>query len=261
MSANILRSSLSKSRHQFRFDKEEIEACVISVLILAFIVSFNKWGEGDAFDFGVGLINLFQAVIILSLILGFQLITTKLMALHWGYRAEFKIWWYGILIGLVLAFLSASFTSSLGKTTVIWFLAPGGVFFHHLAARRLGWFRYGVNMKETGICCMLGSFSIIFLAIIFKILLYISPENLFFYEAMNISLWFALFSMLPIPPLNGLRVFFYSRVVYAFIFGIFIGFSILLRTNLNIFVTILLSLILGVIIWVLNLWKGEPHWA
>lgn len=252
-----LKDFISKFRHYFRFNKSEIEASVISVLVLAFIVSFGEWGVGDTFDFNIGLINLFESIIIVGIVLGSHIIAIKLMALQWGYRAEFKLWWYGLLIGLGLAFFSASLTGSAGYPFVFWFLAPGGIFFHHLAVHRLGWFRYGVNMLETGLSCLVGSLSTIFLALFFKILLIIFPESAFLYKGMVVSLWFAFFSMLPIPPLNGSRIFFYSRPVFAFMFGIVVGALILLRTDISIFLMIIFTLIIGVIVWVLHLWKVE----
>ncbi|TKJ17471.1 hypothetical protein CEE44_02970 [Candidatus Woesearchaeota archaeon B3_Woes] len=251
------RNFISKFRHYFRFNKSEIEASVISVLVLAFIVSFGEWGAGDAFDFNVGLINLFESIIIVGIVLGSHLIVIKLIALYWGYRAEFKLWWYGLLTGLGLAFFSASLTGSVGHPFVLWVLAPGGIFFHHMSVHRLGWFRYGVNMIETGLCCMWGSLSTVFLALFFKILLVVFPGSLFFYKGMVVSLWFAFFSILPIPPLNGSRLFFYSRATYAFVFGSILGATFLIISNLNIFLIILLSLVVGVIIWVLHLWKVE----
>jgi hypothetical protein len=252
------RDYVSKIRHYFRFSKEEIEACVISVLVMAFIISFDEWGYSNAFDFNVGLGNFISAIIIASMVFGFQIAVIKFMALLWGYRAEFKLWWYGVIIGLGLCFLSGSFSNDVaGASVIVWFLTPGGVFFHHMPAQRFGWFRYGVNMTETGICCMLGSISNVLLAIIFKILLNFFPESAFLYKAMIVSLWFAFFTMLPIPPLNGSRVFFWSRITYPVVMGGIIGANVLLRTPLNIFLTILISFIFGMILWFINLRKVE----
>jgi Zn-dependent protease len=257
MAMYSFRDFLSKLRHHFRFSKEEIEACVISVLVMAFIVSFNEWGHGTEFDFNIGLANLIRAIVIVGVILAVHVIVIKLQAIQYGYRAEFKIWWYGLMIGLGLAFLSASITGGSGKFPVVWFLAPGGIFFHHLAVHRLGWFRYGVNQMETGHCYLMGSISTLVLAYIFKILLYIFPESQFFYKAMVVALWFALFTLLPIPPLVGSHMFFWSRLVYVFYLGIVVGINIFLRLDLNIFIILLLSLVVGLIFWGLMLWKVE----
>lgn len=240
---------LSKFRHYFRFSKEEIEACVISVLALAFIVSFDEWGYGTNFDFNVGLINFIKAIFIVGIVLGVQIVVTKIQALQWGFRAEFKLWWYGIIIGLGLCFFSGSITNSLGAVTVVWFLAPGGIFFHHLAAHRLGWFRYGVNLMETGLCAMLGSLSSILLAFIAKIFLYFFPDSLFFAKFLSVCLWIGLFTLLPIPPLNGSRVFFWSRLTFAIVFGSIIGANIFFRLDINLILMLILSFLIGVIVW------------
>ena len=113
------RDMISRFRHYLRFSKEEIEACTISVLVMAFIVSFDKWGNGNQFDFGVGLINLIYSIIIVGIVLGTQVTVIKIVALYYGYRGEFKMWWYGLIIGLVICFLSGSLTSGLNKTTII----------------------------------------------------------------------------------------------------------------------------------------------
>jgi Zn-dependent protease len=257
MVMTTFRDFLSKFRHYFRFSKEEIEACVISVLALAFIVSFDEWGYGDKFDFNVGLSHFLSAIVIVGIVLGLQIVVTKIQALQWGFRAEYKLWWYGIIIGLGVAFFSGTVINQAGGAFIIWFLAPGGIFFHHMSYHRLGWFRYGVNLTETALCCLLGSLSSIALAIVIKLLLYIFPESLFLYKFLVVSLWLAFFSILPIPPLNGSRIFFWSRIAYPMLLGGIIGASILLRTPLSIFWTIVCSLLLGVIFWALNLWKIE----
>jgi len=251
------RNYISKFRHYFRFSKEEIEACVISVLVMAFIISFHEWGYGNKFDFNIGLVNYIRAIFIIGIILLVQIVAIKMQAIKAGYRAEFKLWWYGLIIGLGLAFLSASLTKGVGKVPVIWFLAPGGVLFHHMAVHRLGSFRYGLNKMQMGWSCLMGIFSTIGLAVIFKILLNFFPENLFIYKLMVVSLWFAFFSMWPIPPLVGATMFYWSRLTYFFIFGIVIGFNILLRIKMSLWIIALLSLILGILVWAFILWKVE----
>jgi len=245
-----LKNYISKFRHYFRFSKQEIEAAIISVCLLAFIVSFQEWG-GQTFELGTGLFNLFIAIIIVGFVLGTQIIVTKLQSLKVGYRAEFKIWWYGLAIGLILVFLTR------GK---LWFLAPGGFFFHHLATHRLGWFRYGLNMKETAISCLAGSFATLMIAVVARLLLFVMPESIILGKILTFSLWIALFSMLPFAPLTGSRVFFFSRLTYFFILGVYIGAAILLNIEgLNLFITLLLSIVVGGIVWGIYLWRVESN--
>jgi len=251
MIMNTFKDFLVKLRHYFRFSKEEIEACAISVLVLGFIVSFHEWGYGDKFDFSIGLLNWIKSIIIVGFILLAHIVAVKLKALYYGYRAEYKIWWYGIFIGLGLAFVTGSIVK--GNASVIWFLAPGGFFFHHMAQHRLGWFRYGVNMLETGWSLTYGVLSTVLLAIVFRLFLFVFPGSAFLYKAMVISLWFSFFMMLPIPPLSGSRIFFWSRLFYAFVFGVVIGVNLFLRFNINILWVMLISLVVGIIVWLLQL--------
>ena len=167
------RDYITRFRHYFRFSKEEIEACLISTLVMAFIISFNEWGYGNQFDFNIGLINYIRAIFVVAIVLLIQIVSIKIYSLRVGYRAEFKLWWYGLIIGLGLAFLSASLTKGASKSTIIWFLAPGGVFLHHLASQRLGWFRYGINIhNEAGWCLMYGIIGTLLVSVISKFLLH-----------------------------------------------------------------------------------------
>ena len=250
------RDYASRFRHYFRFSKEEIEACLISTLVMAFIISFNEWGYGTQFDFNIGLINFIRAIFVVGIVLLVQIVSIKAYSLRVGYRAEFKLWWYGLIIGLGLAFLSASLTRGAAKSTIVWFLAPGGIFVHHLAIQRLGWFRYGVNVwNEAGWCLMYGIIGTVGLSVLSKLLLYIFPGSGFLSKLMVVSLWFAFFSMLPIPPLIGSRLFFWSRPTYFFTFGIVIGFIILLQLSIPLWSVFVFSLILGLIVWIFYLWR------
>jgi Zn-dependent protease len=248
---NTFKDFLVKLKRYFRFSKEEIEACIISILVLAFIISFHEWGYGNKFDFNIGLWNWLKSIIIVGIVLLFHVISVKLKALYYGYRAEYKIWWYGLLIGLGMAFFTGSMVK--GGGAVFWILAPGGFFFHHMAQHRLGWFRYGVNMMETGWSLTYGILSTVVLAMIFRLMLFVFPGSVFLYKAMVVSLWFAFFMMLPIPPLSGSRIFFWSRLFYAFVFGMVIGVNLVLRFNINILWVLLVSLIVGILVWLLQL--------
>jgi len=94
-------------------------------------------------------------------------------------------------------------------------------------------------------------------AIVFKLLLYAFPGSLFLEKGMIVALWFAVFSILPIPPLHGSKLFFWSRGTYATLLGGVIAFNFLLRTDLSIFLTLLFSFLFGIIISILNFWKVE----
>ena len=67
----------------------------------------------------------------------------RVAALHSGFRAEYQLWWYGIAVGLIITVLSK------GK---VWVFVPGAVMIHHLVIHRLGYFRYGSNVRHEHDC-------------------------------------------------------------------------------------------------------------
>jgi len=226
-----------KIKRYFIFSREEVKDLIVTIFFLAFFVSFREWGV-DKFELSTGLWNLFNSMIIVTLAVLVNNSVQRISALQVGIRVEYRIWWYGIIIGLILVFASNG---------SLWFLAAGGIVFHHLAAHRLGFFRYGLNQKVMGVVSFLGPLSNVGLAVIFKILLLIFPTNILIKKAIIVNLWYAIFNMLPIPPLPGLNTMFFSRVVYFLVFGSIIGITFLLMLNVNIVLAILGAFFVGVL--------------
>jgi len=234
-----------KIKEHFKFSKEEIKATAISILIFAFIISFNEWGYGEKFDFFIGLRNLFSAILIMTLTILLHLSAQKIAGLHVGFKVEYKLWWYGLLISLVLCILS--------KGKIWWLFIPGGIFLHHLSGHRLGFFRYGVNTLAMGVIALIGPVANIILATILKniqIYLPFIPVNLVLLQKVFAVNWaFAVCTLLPIPPLDGSRVFFQSRLIYMFVFGSILGYAILV--NVFHIYSFIWALVIGFIIYLL----------
>ncbi len=83
-----------------------------------------------------------------------------------------------------------------------------------------------------------------------KVLLIAFPHSWFLQKALLINLIYAVCSMLPIPSLDGINVFFAGRVFYAFAYGLILGIALLIYWA-NIWLTIIGGLIIGVAIWLL----------
>ena len=90
---------------KIRFEKEEIVSFAITAFILSFILSFKNWGT-DTFDLGYGLGHLFLTIIIVVISLYTKLVIQKYTAHKVGFDATFKHWTLGLVLGLILAFLS-----------------------------------------------------------------------------------------------------------------------------------------------------------
>ncbi len=227
-------------KQYFKFSNDEIKAIIVTTIILGFVASFSEWGK-DVFDFKIGFINYFNAALIVGLAILVRVSVQRIAGLWVGLRVEYKEWFLGLMISLVLVFVTK------GK---LMFLVPGGIFLHFLERQRLGSFRYGLSYGTVGFVCFWGVVANVFLATVFKVLSLMMPYNPLLAKAVIINMWMALFSMLPIPPLDGSRIFFAVRGMYVFVYGVIIGWALLLNFT-TIFYTIIGALVIGTIIAVI----------
>jgi Zn-dependent protease len=61
---------------------------------------------------------------------------------------------------------------------------------------------------------------------------------------------FLIISMIPIPPLDGSKIYFGSRMTYMFVMPAIIAAAILLTINIPVFLSIVISLLIAVILWI-----------
>ncbi len=191
-------------KQHFRFSRQELQGIIGGILITGFIFSFRYWGV-EEFDMLYGLKNLLITTLAAAVAYFGHISCQKLYAMTAGNVAEFKTWWAGLLIGVVLAFVSA------GHLTLV---LAGGAGLVLMVRQRLGQFRYGYSTEEqavTGLWGMLGS---LIFAALFRIGNLWLPESLFFERGIMISLIFAICSVLPLPWLDGLNTFFGARGIY-----------------------------------------------
>lgn len=243
----------AKIKRYYKFSPAELRGIIISILVIAFIISFDEWGYGANINISVGLLNLGNAILITALTLLVRHSAQRIGALQIGFTAEYRMWTWGLLLGLVLAFVSNG---------NIWLLMPAGIVCHHLAGHRLGWFRYGINYYAVGIVALWGPLANVLLVIFFKIISTMIYNPLI-EKAILLNIGMAIWTMLPIPPMDGSRVFFGSRLTYIFSLAFIIFACLLLYAKISIFVSIAGAFILGLIAWLLyyiylerRLWGG-----
>ena len=99
----------------------------------------------------------------------------RIYALHYGLEAKYRIWWYGVLVAVLITFLTKGY---------IVLAIPGGMVFVIIAGYRLGEFRYGLNYFALGTIAMMGPIANMLLALFFKFMLYFSPANPLIQKAM-----------------------------------------------------------------------------
>ncbi len=188
-----------------QFSKEEIRDIALAIAALSFILVVNPL-PNLGIDFGV------IPGYLIGIILGFVLheLAHKGMANRLGAEAFFKLWPYGVVFGLMLALISS------------WkFLAPGAVVVY---GHKFGRWKYrldrvfttphgaALSTGEMGLISVAGPIVNIILAFVFM-----SSPNIIFQQIAYINAFLAVFNLLPIPPLDGSKVFLWNAVIWLFV--------------------------------------------
>lgn len=123
----------------------------------------------------------------------------KFIAQRYGYWAEFRMWPMGLVLALV--------TSLIGFI----FAAPGATYISGTS----------ITKEENGKISLAGPLTNVAVAAVFLPIWFFSNTLFTFFlgfEGMYINIFLALFNLLPIMPLDGAKVFGWSRVKWAAIF-------------------------------------------
>ena len=222
----------ARIKDYFSFEKQELAILIPAIFVTAFIFSFRDWGETN-FQFWTGLGNLIVVSIIVTISFFARLSWQKIYALKEGYRAEFRGWWTGILIALLLAVISN------GRLTLV---LIGGIVSSLMIRHRLGEFRYGHSYLDNAKISFHGVVVNLILALFFAVGLYLFPYSYFFTKGLMLNWIMALCASFPLPQLDGLNIYFGSRPLYYATLALVAVFGILLLTKTQ------LGLILSVVI-------------
>jgi hypothetical protein len=228
-----------KIKRYYRFNKLEARGFAIAILVISFVISFRNWGTVE-FNFAEGLGNLLQAVIIVAFSVLIHDAGQRIWGLAIGYKIEFKMWTFGLLASLAAVFLTN------GR---FWLIVPGGFLIHHLAGHRLGWFRYGINYFGQAMVALAGPLFTLMLIILLKISNAIFP-GAFLEKAILFNIIYLITSVIPIPPLDGSKMFFGSRLAYAFLMPALIIAAIMLMIDIPVILSLILSMLVAVVLWI-----------
>lgn len=194
-------------------DKNEILEILICTLALALGFTIAFAGLGALFSSPIE----FALFFILSIVCigsGFILheMSHKLVALYYGAHARFKMWFNGLVIMLV------------GATFGILFAAPGAVYIY---AKK-------ISLRANGIISLAGPATNFILVLFFLFLNSVLPLNQYFsfltdplpgfglfYGVVHVwrfaaalNLVLGLFNLIPAFPLDGSKVFYYSKLLW-----------------------------------------------
>lgn len=243
---------IDKIKRYYKFTPSELRSLAIVILVFAFIISFRDWGIGDVFDPKVGLLNFFNAILIVALSFLVHISAQRIWALATGFRHEFQMWGIGLGIALILTFVTN------GRA---WLIIPGGFIVHHLAGHRLGWFRYGINYWAIGLIAFAGPLASILFAIIFKSISGFA-FNALIQKVIIFNILYAAFSMLPIPPLDGSKIYFGSRMLYFFALPGIVAAAFLLYAGIAIWIAAFSSFLIALILWILYyIFFEKGYWS
>ncbi len=225
----------SRIAEYLRFSKQEVSSLIIAVLATTLIFAFD---DGRAtFSWGPWISNFIAVLVIVAFTIFVKYLIQKSAALAEGYTAEFKLWWIGIGIALIVGLITS------GKVALV---LIGGVATTFISRHRLGEFRYGFSYEDNAMVSMMGVVANILLAIFFAVLLYFTHYRLFAL-ALNLNIIMGVLSLLPFPQLDGLQIFWGSRAWYYIIVVTMLLFGVLLlsKSSIGLVLAIILAAIGG----------------
>ena len=179
-------------------DKKELFDILIAMLILT--ISFKNIFFG-IFNFSPSSFLISFFLIVPAFL--FHELMHRQVAKRFNYFARFQKWDFGLFL--------CFFTSFFGFI----FAAPGAVviypvYYYHIHP--------SVQRKASKYISLSGPLANLILALIF-LTLYLSYGNVLLKYAFFINTWFALFNLLPVPPLDGFKLFFLDRKIWIIMFS------------------------------------------
>ena len=227
---------IDKVKRYYAFSNVEIRWLIVSIPIMAFIAGFND--GRPKFELAPWLTNFFLCAIAVTIAVFVHETAHRVTGLEQGYKTSYKPFFYGLIAGLILSFMSY------GK---IIFLAYGGVAINIIEKHRLGYFRYQLGYFHLGAVSLMGPVANMVVAILFKTIP-ILPQPISD-KIVFINILFALTNMLPVPVLDGLQVMFASRWLYFLSYGAMVGISIFMLKGFTWWVVILGTILAALVFW------------
>ncbi|MCX6821243.1 MAG: hypothetical protein NTW30_00545 [Candidatus Aenigmarchaeota archaeon] len=176
------------------FTNTELRDLIIAILVLALVFSFPDFNI-----FVVSLIIVFFSYFVHEL-------GHKFVARKFGCLSTFKIWPAGILLGIMSMLFKL-----VGGWSIV-FAAPGFVEIMPYSFGRWGFKVAKLGPKEIGIISLAGVGVNVLLSIIFRMF----PGDIF-RTLSDYNGFLALFNLLPIPPLDGSKIFLWRMWIWLFL--------------------------------------------
>ncbi len=233
------RSYIDMIKRYYPFTMKEFGGLIVTIAVLTLVAGLDDKSETFVLAHWLGnLLRVFMIVVISVMV---HHTGQRLWGFKEGFTVEQYVWWYGIILALAVAFVTR------GK---IWPLAVTGTMIHHHRIHRLGEFRYGPNIHKFSIVAFAGPISCIllvtFLKVVERMITGAYSTSGFIHALFMFNLGYAAWNLLPIPPLDGSRIFFDSRNIYVLIAVSFWAYFIM---ALNGIYSYIIALLIGIVMW------------
>ena len=230
-----------KIKRECPFSQQEWIDFGIASLLIGFLVSFNAWG-GATFDLATGVRNFILATIVAALVLGIHHVAQRLWALRLDARADQKIWYAGSVASLLIIVITRG---------AVPFIAVTRTEINDLKYQRLGHYRYKLGTVGKMTAMLAGpAANLIIGLVVWAFANPIHSQGLEWFVSMNLLL--GVFSLLPIPPLEGGFLFYVSRWFFAamFVGALAAGAGYLAGiTGLMLIFVIIIGMLVGALAW------------
>jgi len=228
---------MDRIRRYFAFSRNELVALLISIVAMAFIVGFNDGNKTFVLSVFAG--NFALSLFAVAIAVFAREAAHRVFALNMGYKAQFKPFLYGLLAGIILAFMT-------NGNKWVTFLAYGGVSLNIMEKHRLGYFRYQLGYFDLGKVSLAGPLANLTVAGLVKAMTFLPPA--ISQKLILVNVIFAITNALPIPPLDGANIMFASKTFYPLVLGAIVsGGLLLLIPRFNVFLAIITSFIIGLV--------------
>ncbi len=219
-----------------KFTKLEIRDLIISSLVIAFLFSFSN----------LTLVSFLIALILVSPTFILHELAHKWIATKKGCIARYVLWPTGVILSIIFSFIS------FGRLV---FAAVGAVSISSIHPTRVGYRYVNLGREDVGHIAIAGPLTNFGLAIVGYLLSFISP--IFSYFAM-INAVIGLFNMIPFPPLDGVKVFGWSWLVWLLTTTVGVV-LVFLPSQIGILWTILISIALAILVFVVSKMFAPPR--
>lgn len=176
-----------------KFTSREIRDIIISMLVIAGVFAFAFSNKNPTIA-----INLFPITLI-AVGLGFVLheLAHKMVAIRYGFWAEYKLWVEGLILALITSYFGFVFA------------APGAVYIHG---------EY-INPEQNGKISLAGPITNILLALCFLVLLPFVNGSIILLAIAQlgfaINSFLALFNLIPFSILDGAKIFKWNPLIWV----------------------------------------------